>query len=245
MRTRLAFFILIFLAAPWCAARPHVEIAAENSASVVAVNIMRKDGVFTGTGFVVAENGLIATNKHVVENALYINITFNSGVVSGAGQVLAVHPSADLALIQIEARGLPSVYLGDSDYVRPGEVITVIGNPRRLQNTVSGGLVSAVRIMDAAGPVMQQISAPISPSSSGSPVFNREGDVIGVATFTYKGKQNQNLNFSVPVNYLKDLMRSRGVTPQARTEGKGEVSVWTKIKDYISRCVDVFKKIFK
>ncbi len=239
MKKLLALLIILPV---FASAKTHVEIALENSASVVAVNVMRKDGVFTGTGFVVGSYGLIATNKHVVKDAVYLSVTFNTGAESGEANVVAVGEEADIALMQITARDLPAVVLGDSDYVLPGSVITVIGNPRRLQNTVTNGLVSQIRAV-SKDLILHQISAPISPSSSGSPVFNEKGEVISVATSTYKGDNNQNLNFAVPVNYLKELMLKNGFAPKEPVVET--LSRWDRVKNYFADCWNIFKRIFK
>ena len=216
--------VFLLLAVGWClpaaAQHDHVIIAQQNAAAVVAVNVVKNDGsTFTGTGFVLTPDGLLATSRHVSENALYINITFNNGAVSGEATPVAAAGNVDLALLKIQARDLPHVTLGDSDTVRPGQTITVIGNPRRLQNTVSSGLISQVR-KKADGVIWHQISAPIAPSSSGSPVFNDKGEVISVAFASYKGEGNQNLNFSVPSNYLAELAAAAGyVLPRASVGG--------------------------
>ena len=88
----------------------HIQIARENIPAIVAVNILQKDGsTFTATGFVLTENGLIATNRHVLENALYINLTFSNGTTSGEAVPLASSDPVDLALLQIQAQHLPHV----------------------------------------------------------------------------------------------------------------------------------------
>lgn len=194
----------------------HTQIARQNMPAVVAVNVMQKDGsTFTATGFVLNENGLVATNRHVLDNALYINLTFNNGTISGEATPLAQSDLVDLALLQIQAQHLPHVTLGDSDTVQPGQTITVIGNPRRLQNTVTSGIISQIRLQKN-GTLWQQISAPISPSSSGSPVFNAQGEVIGLAFASLNAPENQNLNFAIPVNYLKEMLKEHGL-PWAQT----------------------------
>lgn len=197
----------------------HIQIARENIPAIVAVNILQKDGsTFTATGFVLTENGLIATNRHVLENALYINLTFSNGTTSGEAVPLASSDPVDLALLQIQAQHLPHVTLGNSSTVQPGQTITVIGNPRRLQNTVTSGIVSQIRLQKD-GTVWHQISAPISPSSSGSPVFNAQGEVIAIAFASLNAPENQNLNFAIPVNYLNNLLQHQGVTLPAPNLG--------------------------
>lgn len=188
----------------------HVRIARDNAPAVVAVNTVRKDGsTFTGTGFVLTPDGLIATTRHVSDDTLYINITFNNGVVSGEAVTVLSAGDVDLSLLKIQALNLPTVRLADSDKVQTGQPITVIGNPRRLQNTVTAGLISQVR-KKSNGVIWHQISAPISPSSSGSPVFNADGEVISIAFASYSGNNNQNLNFAVPSNYLAKLVQRAG-----------------------------------
>ena len=206
-------WLILLLLTPLCYAQhDHVTIAAQNAAAVVAVNVAKKNGAtFTGTGFVLTEDGVIATSRHVTDNAIYMNITFNNGAVSGEAVPIAVgQGEKDLALLKIQAKNLPYVTIGNSDHVLPGQEITVIGNPRRLQNTVTSGLISQVR-QQPNGTLLHQISAPISPSSSGSPVFNDNGEVISVAFGSYEGDGNQNLNFSVPSNYLRQLVSSQGI----------------------------------
>ncbi|MBR3604094.1 MAG: trypsin-like peptidase domain-containing protein [Elusimicrobiaceae bacterium] len=227
-------------------AKSHVEIAEENSPAIVAVNVLKKDGTtFNGTGFVVTQDGVIATSRHVVEGAMYLNVTFNTGVISGEAKQLVQAGEVDLALIKIEGKNLPTVSLGNSDYVLPGEEITVIGNPRRLQNTVTSGLISQVR-KKSDGIIWHQISAPISPSSSGSPVFNKEGAVISVAFSSYKGEGNQNLNFSVPSNYLIKLLNAKNYFPPvAGTDTNKETSWWNKFSNHTAKAWNILCRPFQ
>lgn len=188
----------------------YVRIARDNAPAVVAINVAKKDGsTFTGTGFILTPDGLIATSRHVSQDALYMNITFYNGVVSGEAVVVAEASLVDAALLKIQAKQLPTVHIVPAGDVRPGQPITVIGNPRRLQNTISSGLISQVR-QKADGIIWHQISAPISPSSSGSPVFNEAGDVISMAFASYSGENNQNLNFAVPSDYIIQLAQEAG-----------------------------------
>ncbi len=247
-RLLVCFFLLLGLstAAP---AKTRVEIAEENSPSIVAVNVLKKDGTtFTGTGFVVTEDGVIATSRHVVQDAMFVNITFNTGAISGQAQLLAFSPTVDLAIVKINARHLPTVTLGDSDYVLPGQEITVIGNPRRLHNTVTSGLISQVR-RKSDGTIWHQISAPISPSSSGSPVFNEQGQVISIAFSTYQGEGNQNLNFSVPSNYLSQLLHTNGYYPPlppavSASAVQTEQGFWDKVQAHLNKSWQITKRLF-
>ena len=244
---RLILFILITGLGFSAQAKTLVEIAEENSPAIVAINVLKKDGTtFTGTGFVVTDDGLIATSRHVVQDAMYVNVTFNTGAISGEAQLLAASPKVDLAIIKIGARYLPTVTLGNSDYVLPGQDITVIGNPRRLHNTITSGLISQVR-RKSDGIIWHQISAPISPSSSGSPVFDEQGNVISVAFSSYSGEGNQNLNFSVPSNYLIRLMQENGYSvfvAAPATQESAPQHWWEKVQAHIRKSWEITKRLF-
>ena len=225
----------------------HVVIAEKNAPAVVAINVVKQDGsTFTGTGFVITPDGLIATNRHVTNQSLFINVTFNNGIVSGEAIPVAHLQEVDLSLLKINAQNLAYVTLGDSDTVRPGQEITVIGNPRRLQNTISSGLISQVR-KKANGIIWHQISAPISQSSSGSPVFNDAGEVISIAFASYEGEGNQNLNFSVPVNYLKLLVAQNGYTLPLPDEPNAQTSLTQSENSFlkhIQKSWAILKRLF-
>jgi S1-C subfamily serine protease len=189
----------------------HIYIAQHNMPAVVQINAIDTRGsTMSGTGFVIDPTGLIVTNRHVLNNVLYANITFNNGVTSGEATILAQDPTLDIALIKIEAQHLPFVTLAQDDNVLIGQTVTVIGNPRRLQNTVTSGIISQIR-KQKNGVVWHQISAPISPSSSGSPVFNEKGEVISVAFASISGEGNQNLNFAIPIRYVQDLAQNNNI----------------------------------
>lgn len=245
---RLALCFLSLWLCMAAQAKTRIQIAEDNSPAIVAVNVLKQDGsTFTGTGFMVTPDGVLATNRHVVDNALYINITFNTGAVSGQAEIVGTDAAVDLALLKIGARNLPVVTLTDSDYVLPGQEITVIGNPRRLQNTVTSGLISQVR-KKSDGIIWHQISAPISPSSSGSPVFNEDGEVISVAFSSYKGEGNQNLNFSVPSNYLIRLLRRHNyqpaVAPHQTERNQTGANWWDKVKAHLAKSWEISKRLF-
>lgn len=155
-----------------------------------------------GSGFVVSPRGLVVTNLHVVAGHDQVLVIVD-GKKLPVKRVFNGDVRRDLVVLEIETTGLRSLSLGDSDRVRAGESVVAIGNPLGLEHTVSNGLVSAVREI-APELTLLQISAPIAPGSSGGPLFNDRGEVIGVATGIIVG--GQNLNFGVPVNYLKPLL---------------------------------------
>ena len=175
------------------------QIAVRATPAVVSIRGPRS----LGTGFVVREDGWIATNLHVIAGARELMVVLPDRTEYRVREVLAIDEKRDLAIIGVQATKLPRLTLGDSDAVRAGDPVVAIGHPLGLEDTVSNGLVSAVRILDPSVTVLQ-ISAPIAPGSSGGPLFNDQGQVIGIAAAV--SRQGQNLNFGVPVSYLKRLM---------------------------------------
>lgn len=221
-------------------AHDHIYIAQHNMPAVVQVNVLANDGkTSSGTGFLINSEGLIVTNRHVLQNALYTNITFNNGVTSGEAISLAQDPKLDIALIKIEAQNLPHVTLASDDNVLVGQTITVIGNPRRLQNTVTSGIISQLR-RQQDGTLWHQISAPISPSSSGSPVFNEKGEVICVAFASVTGEGNQNLNFAIPVRYVRELAETNNIALPNLAPAKGNALV-----NHLKKSWQITKRLFR
>jgi serine protease Do len=184
-------------------ARPLVqtpaEIAARSTPAIVTVRT--DDGL--GTGFVVRKDGWVATNFHVVRGATAVTVVFSDHREFKVVEIMNANRLHDLVILRIDARNLPVLRLGDSDQVRPGDSVLAIGHPLGLEDTVSNGLISAVREVHEGLQVLQ-ISAPIAPGSSGGPLFNDRGEVIGVATAI--SASGQNLNFGLPSKYVTDLL---------------------------------------
>lgn len=156
----------------------------------------------SGTGFVVSVKGVIATNLHVVAGAKEIRAFLMNGAELELKPEVAVDADHDVAVLQTESSVSP-VALARTNSVIMGQKVIVIGNPLGLKATLSEGLVSGVREMEDKTKVLQ-ITAPISPGSSGGPIFNEYGEVIGISTFVILG--GSNLGFGMPVRYLKELM---------------------------------------
>jgi len=160
-----------------------------------------------GSGFVISENGAIATNYHVVESAYNVLIQFINGKSFKEVSMIASYPSYDIAILNIEEDELfLPVILGNSDNIQVGEQILAIGNPYGWENTISDGLISGIR--EIADFKLLQITAPVSPGSSGGALFNMKGEVIGITSI---GSQwdAQNLNFAIPINLLIFLIREK------------------------------------
>jgi hypothetical protein len=156
-----------------------------------------------GTGFVVKANGWIATNLHVVGHGENVVVTFANGRELPAVEVMNASREHDLVILRVEAEKLPVLTLADSDRVRPGDAVVAIGHPLGFEDTISNGLVSALRHVSEELDVLQ-ISAPIAPGSSGGPLIDEQGRVIGVATAIIQG--GQNLNLAVPAKYVSALL---------------------------------------
>lgn len=189
------------------------EIVERSKPAIVRIEHQAGGGMAVGTGFLIGEDGRIATNLHVIQGAEEITVTLLDGRKFKVQRVLAADAKRDLAIVDIEAQRLPTLPLGNSDAVAAGDPVVAIGNPLGvLDYTVSDGLISSVRPIDAQVTVLQ-ISAPISQGSSGGPLFNPFGEVIGVATAV--SLEGQNLNFGIPVNYLRPLLSSQAGEPVA------------------------------
>jgi hypothetical protein len=161
-----------------------------------------------GTGFFVTSKGDLVTNWHIINGASSALIKTKNGAIFKVKGILAKNEKRDLVKLAIDAKDInfPFIKLATSALFE-GQQIAVIGNPQGLESTVSTGIISAIRDLNDKDRIIQ-ISAPISPGSSGSPVINMDGNVIGVASFqVVKG---QNLNFAVPATEIAKLKQSQG-----------------------------------
>jgi S1-C subfamily serine protease len=173
---------------------------------------------------------------HVVEHAARATVTTADGTVVPVAGLLAQDANADVAVLKAAGDTFPALTLGDTSGLIPGEEIFVVGSPLGLAGTLSTGIVAAIR--DAgptgAGPVSRethvaawriQISAPISPGSSGSPVLTRDGRVVAVAVGEHSG--GQNLNFCVPIEFARTLLDQLGDHPTLRP--LAQTTTWPEI----------------
>jgi len=183
------------------------QIAANAHAALLMVHALstRGDTLGMGTGFVVSSDGLFVTNYHVIEEADRLVVSLLDGGRYDQVQVVATDPASDLALMRMPAAGLRPLKMGSDTRMEVGDKVYVMGNPLGMSGTFSDGMVSGKRPLE--GVAMLQISAPISPGSSGGPVMNERGEVIGVATMMVMG--GQNLNMAVPVRYLQPMLAQR------------------------------------
>ena len=162
----------------------------------------------TGSGFILSADGRIITNAHVVEGATTVTVTLTDGRTF-SGEVIGTDPVTDVAAIKIEADSLPTVTLGITDDLAPGQWAIAIGNPLGLDNTVTAGIISAlgrssseVGIPDKRVQFIQTDAA-INPGNSGGPLLNDRGQVIGMNTAIRKDAQG--LGFAIPVETLQRI----------------------------------------
>ncbi len=180
------------------------ELVRRIKPSAVAIETFdaRGEKLSRGSGFFV-EKDRIVTNRHVLEGAYRAEIHSSSGAVFLVKGVLAVDAEGDLALLKIDPPAPPVKPLPlDKTSPQEGESVVVIGNPLGLEGSVTNGIVSAVRDIPTFGRIIQ-ITAPISSGSSGSPVVNMQGQVIGIATLQITG--GQSVNFAIPSERISQL----------------------------------------
>jgi S1-C subfamily serine protease len=217
MRLAVLALSVVFFATVEAAMSP-AEIRRDYGDAVVTITTYSAadDAVGLGSGFIVDPSGVIVTCYHVINGAYPAVVKLLNGASFRDISVLGCDSAKDVAVIKVRGRNLPAVGLADADGDDVGERVVAIGNPRGLENTISDGLLSGVREMD--GYELLQISAPISPGSSGGPVFSSSGQVIGIASAFLK--ESQNLNFCVPIRYAKPLIVcSTGVTLEEFSAG--------------------------
>ena len=213
------------------------EIYAANVNSVVSINVTGTSGynffgqpvqsASSGSGFVLTSDGYIVTNYHVVKDAQTVKVTMYNGDEYDA-QYVGGDEDYDIAVIKIEATGLPAVTLGNSEELNVGDHVLAIGNPLgELTFSMSGGMVSSVnRTINVDGTPfnMIQTDASINPGNSGGPLLNSYGEVVGIVSAKYSsygtsGESVEGLGFAIPINdvisMIQDIMTNGYVSNKA------------------------------
>jgi len=183
------------------------QIAETCSSSVVTFIALDENHrpLSIGSGFFINTKGDLATNHHLFSGSVKAIIKTLAGRKGEITGIIKNDPKLDLLIAKTTFRNTTPLPLGDSDKIMVGEDVVGMGNPQGLDGSISLGVICDVRKAD--GVDLIQITAPISPGSSGGPVFNLAGEVIGISTaFLDLG---QDLNFAMPVNYLKTLKATR------------------------------------
>ncbi|MDY6945625.1 MAG: Do family serine endopeptidase [Pseudomonadota bacterium] len=162
-----------------------------------------------GSGFIVSADGYILTNAHVVENADEVTVKTTDRREYTA-KVVGSDPATDVAVLKIEAKNLPTVKLGDASKLRPGEWVIAIGSPFGFENSVTAGIVSATsRSMPGSNyaPFIQTDVA-VNPGNSGGPLFNLDGEVVGINSQIYSRNGGyMGLSFAIPIDVARNVQQ--------------------------------------
>lgn len=202
--------------------RAVVDVVERTGPAVVSISIGAPgpseefEPMGAGSGFVIAPDGYILTNSHVVADAPRVDVTFMTGDRRTAG-LIGLDESTDLAVVRVNGSGLPFASLGDSGSLRVGQLVIAAGNPYGFQSTVSTGVVSALgrSLRTRQGRLIENIiqhTAPLNPGNSGGPLLDSGGRVIGINTAIIA--QAQGLGFAIPAD------TARTVVSQLISKGK-------------------------
>ena len=185
----------------------NVTVYEKINPSIVLVEAQLLDGISSGTGCVINSKGIILTSSHVVDKSSYIEVTTSKGETYKAELIGIDKENGDLALLEIKPlKPLPAIKLGDSSMVKVGQKVLAIGNPFGFNGTLTTGIVS--RIDYERNKI--QTDAAINPGSSGGPILNANGEVIGISQSIFNpdnNKSNIGIGFAVPANEVKKLVK--------------------------------------
>lgn len=235
---------------------PAVEVAKTISPTVVSITTEKMTvnnfwfgpqiSSGAGSGVIISENGYILTCAHVISGANSIQVTTSDGVVYTA-TVVGSYEDGDIAVLKIEAEGLQTAVLGDSDKIQLAETVYAVGNPGgTLSSSITDGIISAtsrtisISIENEVGPYglginnrivsldVLQTNAAVSPGNSGGGLFNANGELIGIVNAKSSGENQEGLGFAIPVNTAQEIAVSLINTgsytpPNTATDGKGAV----------------------
>ena len=190
--------------------RAVINVVEKVGPAVVNIAIHKRDrrgqmGEGAGSGVIIAPDGFVLTNNHVVEGVQAIQVSLTDGNTYPA-QIVGTDPATDLAVIRVLANGLPAATLGDSDRLRPGQLVIAIGNPLGFQSTVSTGVISALgrSLRSPSGRLIEnviQADIALNPGNSGGPLVDSRGQVIGInSAMIYMA---QGISFAIPINTAK------------------------------------------
>jgi serine protease Do len=193
----------------------------------------------SASGVILDADGYIVTNAHVVERATRLEVELPLAATGGApgasvlrrrgrtvgAQIVAIDHETDLAVLKVEARGLPVLAFGDSEALRPGQIVLAFGSPLGLESSVTMGVVSAVaRQLAPEDPMIYiQTDAPINPGNSGGALVDTEGRLVGVSTLIYsQSGGNEGIGFAAPSNIVRNVFTQVRKTGRVR---RGEIGV--------------------
>ena len=186
----------------------NVTVYEKINPAIVLVEAQMIDGLSSGTGCVINKSGIILTSSHVVNNSSFIEVTTAKGETYKAEILEIEEEQKDLALLKIQPKKpLPTIKLGDSSIIKVGQKVLAIGNPFGFNGTLTTGIIS--RIDYERNKI--QTDAAINPGSSGGPILNAKGEVIGISQSIFNpdnNKSNIGIGFAVPANEVKKLVKA-------------------------------------
>ncbi len=219
-----------------------VEIYQDASPAVVQISA----GLGTGSGFLIDDEGHILTNSHVVEDVSSVTVTLSDGTEL-SGEVLALDPADDLALVEVDALDVSHITpqtLADSDEVQPGQLAIALGSPFGLEGTITVGVVSGLdrTLTGDDGRTIThviQTDASLNPGNSGGPLLSSDGEVIGINT-AVEGQSSDGVGFAVPANTAEDVLSrlEAGETVSRPWLGIGGTTVTGEIADALELAVN-------
>ena len=180
------------------------RLVKQTQDAVVLVKTLDKRGQAQnlGSGFFIDSRGVVVTNSHVIEGASNIVVSLSNGAFFPVQKVALVDKRIDLAILEVDGRNLPLLKLADDKEVVVGQPVVAMGHPLGYQNSVSSGIVSAVREMD--GRTLVQTTTPISSGNSGGPLLDARGLVVAVNTLS--DTKGQNINFAIASKHVRDAL---------------------------------------
>jgi serine protease Do len=185
----------------------------------------RRQGM--GSGFIISEDGYILTNAHVVADAEQVTVRLADAKRELQARVVGRDPRTDVALLKVEASGLPTVKLGDSSKVEPGQWVAAIGSPFGFANTITAGIVSAIE-RSIPGEVYVpfiQTDVPVNPGNSGGPLLTMDGEVIGINSMIYSGTGGyMGVSFAIPIEVALEVSKQLQATGKV-TRGRIGVAI--------------------
>jgi S1-C subfamily serine protease len=227
--TSLMLFFMFSAMSESQASVSDVVLNQKKAVVTIYVSSQDKEKSIAGSGFIIDSDGIVITNYHVISSSIKDNgssilVRTYTKAYYVVEDILAFDEERDLAILKLAASELPATRLAVKYQPKQGEQIVVIGSPLGLETTVTDGIISSIRGKSQ----LLQITAAISSGSSGSPVFNTKGEVIGVATFLLKG--GQSLNFALPVSLVQDLLDNP--EKRSKSEGSAQTNPSTTIDDH-------------
>ncbi len=230
LRVRVLRFVLLVLVG-LVFSSGSISLASDNGVEVVkkvepSIGYVKTYDNFgrplaTGSGFFIDTEGCFITNRHVIDNAAMTVIEMSDGRTFGVRKVKSVHPEIDLVKLEIDTKGTVITPLALANQAPDkGETVYAFGNPQNLKFTVSDGIVSGLQQIPEISKYHPyiQFTSPISPGSSGGPLVNSQGEVVGIVVMTKLS--GQNLNFAIPVGTIEQLVDTNAIVEAVKPEPK-------------------------